>query len=58
MAFNDLDGLKGPLLVYTNHINKERHEHHGFLAPRAYLCSTSLRGPRRLEHATPNNGRN
>ncbi len=41
-VFNDLDGLKGPLLVYTNHINKERHVHHGFLAHQAYLCSTSL----------------
>ncbi len=31
-----------PLLVYTNHINNEKHVHHGFLAPRTYLCSTSL----------------
>ena len=37
-----IDGLKGPLLVYTNHINNRKHMHHGFLAPRAYLCSTSL----------------
>ncbi len=39
---NGLDGLKGPLLVYTNHINNEKRMHHGFLAPHAYLCSTSL----------------
>ena len=37
-----LDGLKVPLLVCTNHINNEKHVHHGFLAPRPYLCSTSL----------------
>ncbi len=24
-------------------INNEKHVHHGFLAPRPYLCSTSLR---------------
>ena len=42
-VFNDLDGLKVRLLVYTNHINNEMHLHHGFLAPRAYLCSTSLK---------------
>ncbi len=43
-VFNGLDGLKGPLLVhvYTNHINNEKCMHHGFLAPHAYLCSTSL----------------
>ncbi len=29
------------LLVYTNHINNERHMHHGFLA---YLCSISFTG--------------
>ncbi len=28
------------LLVYTNHINNEKHMHHGFLAPQAYLCGT------------------
>ncbi len=28
---------------YTNHINNKKHVHHGFLAPRPYLCSTSLR---------------
>ncbi len=38
-----LYGLKVPLLVYTNHINNEKHVHHGFLAPRASLCSTSLK---------------
>ena len=37
-----LDGLKVPLPVYTNHINNKKHVHHGFLAPRPYLCSTSL----------------
>ncbi len=37
-----VDGVKGPLLVYTNHINNEKHVHHGFLTPQAYLCSTSL----------------
>ncbi len=31
-------------MLYTNHINNEKHVHHGFLAPRPYLCSTSLRG--------------
>ncbi len=40
---NGLDGLKVPLLVYTNHINNKKHVHHGFLAPRPYLCSTSLK---------------
>ncbi len=30
-------------IVYTNDINNEKHVHHGFLAPRPYLCSTSLR---------------
>ncbi len=34
--------LKGPLLLYTNHINNERPVHHGFQAPQAYRCSTSL----------------
>ncbi len=43
-VFNGLDGLKVPLLVYTNHINNKKHVHHGFLAPRPYLCSTSLKG--------------
>ncbi len=42
-VFNGLDGLKVRLLVYTNHINNEKHVHHGFLAPWSYLCSTSLR---------------
>ncbi len=28
--------------IFTNHINNEKHVHHGFLAPRPYLCSTSL----------------
>ena len=37
-----LYGFGVPLLVYTNHINNEKYVHHGFLAPRAYLCSTSL----------------
>ena len=41
-VLNGIDVLKVPLLVYTNHINNEKHVHHGFLAPRAYLCSTSL----------------
>ncbi len=41
-VFNGLDGLKGPLLVYTNHINNKKHMHHDFLAPQAYLSSTSL----------------
>ncbi len=41
-VFNGLDGLRVPLLVYTNHIDNEKHVHHGFLAPRPYLCSTSL----------------
>ncbi len=41
-VFNGLDGLQVPLLVCTNHINNEKHVHHGFLAPRLYLCSTSL----------------
>ena len=36
-----LDGLSRPLLVHTNNINIERHMRHGFLAPQAYLCSTS-----------------
>ncbi len=40
---NGLDGLKVPLLVYTNHINHKKHVDHGFLAPRPYLCSTSLK---------------
>ncbi len=31
-VFNGLDGLKVPL--HTNHINNEKHVHHGFLAPR------------------------
>ena len=31
----------GPL-VYTYHINNEKHTHHGSLPPPAYLCSTSL----------------
>ncbi len=31
-----------PQLVYTNHIDNEKHMHHGFLAPQAYLGSTSL----------------
>ncbi len=34
--------MQVPLLVYNNHINNEKHVHHGFLAPRPYLCSTSL----------------
>ncbi len=42
-VFNGLDGIKVPLLIYTNRINNEKHVHHGFLAPRPYLCSTSLR---------------
>ncbi len=42
--FHAIDGLKGPLLVYTNHINHEKPMHHGFLAPQVYLCSTSFRG--------------
>ncbi len=29
--------------VYANHINNEKLMHHGFLAPQAYLCSTSLK---------------
>ncbi len=41
-VFNGLDGVKVPLLVCTNHITNEKHAHHGFLAPRPYLCSTSL----------------
>ncbi len=41
-VLNGLDGLKVPLLVYTNHINNKKHVHHGFLAPRPYLCSTFL----------------
>ncbi len=41
-VFNGLGGLKVSLLVYTNHINNEKHVHHGFLAPWPYLCSTSL----------------
>ncbi len=32
-----------PLLEYTNHINNKKHVHHGFLGPRPYLCSTSLK---------------
>ncbi len=44
-----LDGLMGPLLVYTNHINNTKYMHHGFLVlPRAYLCSTSLIGRTKL----------
>ncbi len=39
---NGLDGLKVPLLVYTNHIKNEKHVHHGFLAPWVYLCSAPL----------------
>ncbi len=38
-VLNGLDGLKGPLLVYTNHMNNEKHVYHGFLALQAYLCS-------------------
>ncbi len=34
--------FKGPLLVYIYHINNEKYMHHGFLAPQAYPCSTSL----------------
>ena len=34
--------IKVLLLVYTNHTNNEKHVHHGFLAHRFYLCSTSL----------------
>ncbi len=30
------------VVVYMNHINNEKHMYHGFLAPRAYLFSTSL----------------
>ncbi len=29
-------------VVYTIHMNNEKQMHHGFLAPQAYLCSTSL----------------
>ncbi len=28
--------------IFTYHINNKKQVHHGFLAPRAYLCSTSL----------------
>ncbi len=47
--FNGLDGLKGPLLVYNYHINNERHMHHGFLAPQAYLCSRVLNPSRTVK---------
>ncbi len=39
---NGLDGIKGSILVYTNHINYEICIEHCFLAPWVYLCSTSL----------------
>ena len=29
-------------MLYSNHTNNEKHMHHGFLAPQAYLRSTSL----------------
>ncbi len=37
-----LGGFKGPLLVWTNHINNEICMKHCFLATLPYLCSTSL----------------
>ena len=52
-VFNGLDGLKIPLLVYTNHINNEKHVHHGFLAPWAYLCSTSFKEPMPIFRYSP-----
>ncbi len=35
-VFNGLDGLKGPLLVCTNHTNNEKHLLHGLLVPKVY----------------------
>ncbi len=32
-SYNCLDGVKGPLLLCTNHTNNEKHMHHDFLAP-------------------------
>ncbi len=62
-VFNGLKGLKVPLLVYTNHINNEKHVHHGFLpgmgsflAPRPYLCSTSLHSRHRPVNAVGRGG--
>ena len=41
--FNGGSSYKKKLCAgYTNHINNERYMHRGFLAPKAYLCSTSL----------------
>ncbi len=35
-------GIKGSILVWTNHINYEKCIEQWFLAPWVYLCSTSL----------------
>ncbi len=40
--FNDIYGIKGSILVWTNYINYEKCIEHWFLAPWVYLCSTSL----------------
>ncbi len=40
--FNGGSSYTFTILVYTNHINNEKHMHHGSMAPQAYLCSTSL----------------
>ncbi len=37
-----LNGIKGSILVWTNHINYEKCIEQWFLAPWVYLCSTSL----------------
>ena len=40
---NGLNGIKGSILVWTNHINYGKCIEHWFLAPWVYLCSTSLK---------------
>ena len=40
--FNGGSSYGFTILVYNNYINNEKYMRHGFLAPQAYLCSTSL----------------
>ena len=40
---NGLNGIKGSIPLWTNHINYEKCIEHWFLAPCVYLCSTSLK---------------
>ncbi len=42
--------------LYTNHLNNEKHMHHGFLAPQPHLCSTSFKRKVLLDLLTWKNG--